>query len=494
MLNNNNDHFINFIRNINQDRKMTYRIETFGCQMNENDSEKLAGMLVSMGFTKHIKKNATDADLVIFNTCCVRDNAEQKLFGKIGALKAKKRENPSMILVVCGCFAQQEGAAERLMKKYSHIDIVFGTANQHKLPQFLYSVINEKGRIREIKEFSGPVQENIPLEREDKIKALVTVMYGCNNFCSYCIVPYVRGRERSRDPEDIIKEINQLAEAGYKEVTLLGQNVNSYGTDQSIHGQSINDQSINCQSTALTFSRLLEEIDKNCDISRIRFMTSHPKDISSELIHAIRDLEKVCEHIHLPVQSGSSTILKAMNRKYSREQYIDLAAKIKETIPGIALTTDIIVGFPGETEKDFEKTLDLMRQVRFDSAFTFIYSRRQGTPAGSMPDLVPDETKSTWFGELVKLQNEISRQINETYNGKVVGVLTEGPSKTDRQYFTGRTRTSKIVNFPFKTDNTDSTDNTDNTDNTDKTDISGKLINVKINTIQTWSLGGITVP
>lgn len=434
---------------------LKYFIETWGCQMNEEDSEKLSGMLKALGYTKTDKKE--EASVIIFNTCCVRENAELKVYGNLGALKSLKQKNPNLIIAVCGCMMQQEGMADSIIKKYPFVDIIFGTHNSYKFPEYLNRVKQEGKSIIEIFNKEEGIVEGIPVDRESSIKAFVTIMYGCNNFCTYCIVPYVRGRERSREPEDIEKEIRDLVSRGYKEVTLLGQNVNSYG--KGLEGD-------------MNFAKLLRRINIIDGLERIRFMTSHPKDLSQELIEAIAECSKVCEHIHLPVQSGSSDILKKMNRQYDKKQYLDLVKRIKDRIPNAALTTDIIVGFPGETEEDFQETLSLVKEVEYDSAFTFIYSKRKGTPADDIVEQINDEVKHERFNRLVDLVNEISARNNKAYYGKVVEVLVEGRSKNDANRLTGRTRTGKLVNF---TGNFDSI---------------GKLINVKITEALSFSLNG----
>ena len=432
-----------------------YKLETFGCQMNENDSERLAGMLSEMGYLEAGKTE--DSDLIIFNTCCVRENAELKVYGHLGSLKKLKEQKPDMIIAVCGCMMQQKEVVEHIKKKYRHVDLVFGTHNLYKFPELLYKSINSKKSIIEIQDTTGSIAEGMPIARKDGIKAWVTVMYGCNNFCSYCIVPYVRGRERSRNAAAIIEEAEQIGRNGVKEITLLGQNVNSYGLDIPENKG---------------FAGLLRQLDRVDGIERIRFMTSHPKDLSPELIEAMKDCKKVCQHLHLPVQAGSSRILEMMNRKYSKEKYLELAAAIKEKIPHISLTTDIIVGFPGETDADFNETLDLLEKVRFDFAYTFLYSKRTGTPAANSPGQISEEVKKERFEKLVQLQNRISKEINEKLLGVKAEVLVEGLSRNSINTFTGRTRTNKIVNFKGTND------------------LVGKLVKVRIKNIQTWSLEG----
>ncbi|ACL76050.1 tRNA (N6-isopentenyl adenosine(37)-C2)-methylthiotransferase MiaB [Ruminiclostridium cellulolyticum] len=436
-------------------KPVRYIIETFGCQMNENDSERLSGMLSGMGYSECSERK--DSDLIIFNTCCVRENAEQKVYGHLGALKKLKETNPNLIIAICGCMMQQKDVVEHIKKTYKHVDIVFGTHNLYKFPELLNTAITTRSTVIDVWDSTGSIAENMPISRKENIKAWVTVMYGCNNFCSYCIVPYVRGRERSRSLEEIKNEVEKLAKDGCKEITLLGQNVNSYGKD--LEGD-------------LTFAGLLRELNKVQGIERIRFMTSHPKDLSDELIYAMRDCEKVCEHLHLPVQAGSSKILDEMNRRYSKEQYLGLIEKVKSNIPGIALTTDIIVGFPGETEEDFNETLDVVAKARFDMAYTFLYSKRTGTPAAKNPEQIPETVKKQRFDRLLELQNKISKEINDGLLGKELEVLVEGLSKSSKTTYTGRTRENKIVNFKGSPD------------------MVGKLVKVKIEEIQTWSLLG----
>lgn len=409
-------------------KNRTYHIITYGCQMNVHDSEKLAGMLNAMGYTE--TQNLEEADLIIFNTCAVREHAESRVYGNIGPLKRLKDKKPELIIGVCGCMPQQLEVAQKLAKIFPFLDIIFGTKSLHRFPQLLYKAITTKKTIIDVAEDEDVVVEGIPTARREGVSAFVNIIYGCNNFCSYCIVPYVRGRERSRRPEEIIFEIQQLAENGVKEVTLLGQNVNSYGKDLP---------------DGIPFYKLLEKVNAIDGIERIRFVTSHPKDLSDELIFAMRDLEKVCEHIHLPVQSGSTRILKQMNRHYTKEDYLRLVEKLKENIPDIAITTDIIVGFPGETEEDFEDTLDVVRRVEFDSAYTFIYSKRKGTKAAEMPNQIPDDIKRERFQRLVKLVEEIALKKNQQMLGKVYEILIDGYSKRNN-LLEGRTRTNKVVN------------------------------------------------
>lgn len=448
--------FIQRVKELNAGKILKYSLNTFGCQMNENDSERLSGMLTEMGFIETEK--IEESDLIIYNTCCVRENAELKVYGHLGSLKKLKREKPDMIIAVCGCMMQQKEVVEHIKSTYKHVDLIFGTHNLYKFPELLYNSMNSNETVVDIWQEHGSIAEGVPIERKHGVKAWVTVMYGCNNFCTYCIVPYVRGRERSRKLENIVDEVNMLGQQGYKEVTLLGQNVNSYGKDMSDNKD---------------FADLLYEVNRIDGIERIRFMTSHPKDLSDKLIYAMRDCEKVCEHLHLPIQAGSTRILEKMNRRYTKEQYLELVEKIRENIPGISITTDIIVGFPGETEEDFNETLDVIQKVRYDFAYTFLYSKRTGTPAAKSTEQVPEEIKKQRFHRLLDIQNKISKDVNDRLLGAEVEVLVEGLSKNSAETYTGRTRTNKIVNFPATED------------------VVGKLVKVKINKIQTWSLEGV---
>ncbi|QGU95185.1 tRNA (N6-isopentenyl adenosine(37)-C2)-methylthiotransferase MiaB [Clostridium bovifaecis] len=423
--------------------------------MNEEDSEKISGLLKGIGYER--TKIKEESDIIIFNTCCVRENAEQKVYGHLGALKALKRKKPNLIIVVTGCMMQQDGMPDKVMKKFPHIDIIAGSYNSYKLPEYIERVKTEGNSIIEVWNKEKGIVEGLPVDRMSDVKAFVTIMYGCNNFCSYCIVPYVRGRERSREPENIINEIKDLVSKGYKEITLLGQNVNSYGKGLE---------------PEINFAGLLRRVNKIEGLERIRFMTSHPKDVSDELISAMAECEKVCEHGHFALQSGSSRILEKMNRKYTREQYLELVKKLRMAMPNIAITTDIIIGFPGETEEDFEETLSIVKEVEFDSAFTFIYSQREGTPAAKHEEQVPENIKHERFNRLVEAVNEILAKKNKEYEGKIVEVLVEGPSKNDETKLMGRTRTSKLVNFQGSPD------------------IVGKLVKAKITKAQSFSLIG----
>ena len=440
------------------DKLLKYYIETWGCQMNEEDSEKLSGMLKRIGYTR--TENKEEAGIILFNTCCVRENAENKVFGNLGALKKLKKKNPDLIIGICGCMMQQEGMADRILKEFPYVNIVFGTHNAYKFPEYLNRVRTEGVQIKEIFNKETDIVEGLPIDRESSVKAFVTIMYGCNNFCTYCIVPYVRGRERSRKPEDILKEIRELVAQGYKEITLLGQNVNSYGKGLE---------------EDVDFAKLLRMINEIEGLERVRFMTSHPKDLTLDVIMAIKECDKLCEQIHLPVQSGSNSILKKMNRHYTREYYLDLVNKIKEEIPGATLTTDIIVGFPGETEEDFQDTLELVKEVGYSSAFTFIYSRRNNTPADMMLNQVSEEDKHHRFNRLVAAVNERVIAQNKAEEGNILEVLVEGNSKNDAEKLTGRTRTGRLVNFTGEGIN------------------AGDIVNVKITRAQNFSLIGEVV-
>ena len=436
-------------------KNLKYYIETWGCQMNEEDSEKLSGMLKRIGYTKTEAKE--EASIILFNTCCVRENAENKVYGNLGLLKKLKKNNPDLVIGICGCMMQQKGMADKILKEFPYVDIIFGTHNSYKFPEYLNRVKTEGVQVKEIFDKETEIIEGIPVDRESSIKAFVTIMYGCNNFCTYCVVPYVRGRERSRRPEEIEKEIKELVAQGYKEITLLGQNVNSYG-------KGLEEE--------IDFAKLLRRINEIEGLERVRFMTSHPKDLTEDVIMAIKECDKLCEQIHLPVQSGSDEILKKMNRHYDREKYMSLIKKIKEEIPECSITTDIIVGFPGETEENFLDTLNLCKEVGYDSAFTFIYSRRNHTPADRMENQVPDDVKHERFNRLVDVINKGVINGNKVYEGRTVEVLVEGPSKNDETKLMGRTRNGRLVNFPG--------------------DVSmvGKLVNVHINRAQPFSLLG----
>lgn len=415
-------------------RVRTYKLDVFGCQMNERDAETIAGMLTNMGF-EQVQKDKP-ADIIVLVTCCVRENAEEKFYGHIGAM-APECEKHGSIVVAAGCMMQQPHVVERLKNTHRHVKIVFGTHNIHEFPRLLYTHLTSGERVFEVWDKESRIIEDMPIRRTHRHKAYVNIIYGCNNFCTYCIVPYVRGRERSRKKEDILAEIRALAADGCREVTLLGQNVNSYGND-------LGEKDL--------FARLLYDIEEIDGIDRVRFTTSHPKDLSDSLIRAMKECSKVCEHLHLPFQAGSNRILQRMNRKYTREQYLDLVDRIREAVPDIALTTDIIVGFPSETEEDFEDTLDLVRRVKFEAAFTFIYSPRKGTPAEKWQQTEPSEVISQRFKRLVEVQTEIATQLAKRYEGRTVEVLVDGPSKTNPEMQSGRTRTGRLVNFRAERD------------------------------------------
>ena len=429
------------------------KILTYGCQMNVAESERMAGQLKKIGYT--LTENFSDADLILINTCCVRETAEDKINGKIGELKKYKISKPNLILGIVGCMAQKDG--ENILKRSPHVDFILGTGQRGELVKVVENFESARKKFVDISNVSKMIDdENIFPIRGGKISAFVPIMYGCNNFCTYCIVPYVRGRERSRQPEEIFSEIREATQNNFKEITLLGQNVNSYGKDLKTKN----------------FAELLSEVDKIDGVERLRFMTSHPKDLSDDLIFAMANGKNICEHIHLPVQYGSNKILQKMNRVYTVEKYLELVKKIRAAIPEISLTTDLIVGFPGETDDDLKKTLEFLEKVQFDMAFTFIYSERSGTPAVNFDGKVDDETKHRRLDELMKLQNKISLEKNLRLQNKIVEVLVEGESKTDKNIFTGRTRTNKLVLFPHGTEKI------------------GDFVNVKVNQVQTWILKG----
>lgn len=415
-------------------RPMTCFISTFGCQMNAHDSEKLMGILLEAGFAEG---TGEESDFVLYNTCTVRENANQRVYGRLGYLHSLKKKNPHMMISLCGCMMQEPEVVEKLKKSYRFVDIIFGTHNIYKLAELLSERIDGKKMVIDIWKDTERIVEDLPAERKYPFKSGVNIMFGCNNFCSYCIVPYVRGRERSRNPEDIIREIESLVQTGVVEIMLLGQNVNSYGKNLE---------------RPITFAELLKRVEQIEGLQRIRFMTSHPKDLSDELIEVMRDSKKICRHLHLPLQSGSSRILNLMNRKYTKEQYLTLAEKIRTAIPDISLTTDIIVGFPGETEEDFLETLDVVRTVRYDSAFTFIYSKRTGTPAAAMEEQVPEEAVKNRFDRLLKEVQEISAQVCGRELHTVQEVLVEEPDDHEEGYLTGRLSNNTIVHFPGSRD------------------------------------------
>jgi len=410
-------------------RPLTCYISTFGCQMNAHDSEKLMGILLEAGF---MEGTGEESDFVLYNTCTVRENANLRVYGRLGYLNSLKKKNPHMLIALCGCMMQEPEVVEKLKKSYRYVDIIFGTHNIYKLAELLAERIDGKKMVVDIWEDTKKIVEDLPRERKFPFKSGVNIMFGCNNFCSYCIVPYVRGRERSRTPEDIIREIEGLVKDGVVEIMLLGQNVNSYGKTLE---------------TPITFAELLKRVERIEGLRRIRFMTSHPKDLSDELIAVMKDSQKICRHLHLPLQSGSSRILEKMNRRYTKEQYLALAEKIKTAIPDISLTTDIIVGFPGETEEDFEETLDVVRKVRYDSAFTFIYSKRTGTPAAAMENQVPEDIVKERFDRLLKEVQTISSEVCGRDVHTVQEVLVEERNDHEDGYVTGRMSNNTVVHF-----------------------------------------------
>ncbi|SHH02530.1 tRNA-i(6)A37 thiotransferase enzyme MiaB [Thermosyntropha lipolytica DSM 11003] len=436
---------------LGQDKK--YMILTYGCQMNVRDSETIAGLLEAMGYTATDEEK--EADLIVFNTCSVRHSAENKVFGKVGEVIGLKRKKPELLIAFGGCMAQTPEARSILKKQ--GVDVIFGTHNIHELPYLLEEAYTTGKQVIRVWEKAEGIIEDLPVRRQSGISAFVNIMFGCDNFCSYCIVPYTRGRERSRHPDDIIREVKLLAREGYKEVTLLGQNVNSYGKGLE---------------EKVDFADLLKMVCEVEGILRVRFTTSHPKDMSDKLIDTIAREEKMCEHVHVPLQAGSNRILKRMNRHYTREHYLALTARIRDKIPGVAITTDLIVGFPGETEDDFADTLDMVKKVRFDAAFTFMYSPRSGTKAAEFTDQVPLEVKKARLERLNELQYGIATEINKSLEGTVQEVLVEGPSKTDKDKLTSRTRTNRIVIF------------------SGPGDLTGRLVNVKITEARTFSLFG----
>ena len=440
-------------------RKPRVSITTFGCQMNEHDSEILMGLLSERGYEQI--EDRKDADVAVLNTCSVRENADKRFFGTLGQLKKIKEKNPSFVTCVCGCMMQQQHIIDKLKLSYPWVDVIVGTHNIDKLPKLLDNLIDEKKRQIEILPEAKEIIEDLPSERLFKHKALVNIMFGCNNFCTYCIVPYTRGRERSRNPQNILQEIENLVSDGVVEVMLLGQNVNSY------RGK--------CDGEVWEFPRLLEEINKIEGLQRIRFMTSHPKDMSDDLIKAFGRLDKLSKYVHLPVQSGSNNVLRKMNRRYKADDYLILIEKLRKEVPDITISTDIIVGFPGETEDDFLDTLRLVESVRYDSAFTFLYSVRKDTPAEKFKDQVDEDVKHERFNRLVELVNQISAEKNAEYVGNVYKVLVDGYSKTDVNVLSGRTDGFKLVNFRA---------------NADSSDLIGKLVDVKITNAKTFSLEG----
>ena len=462
--------YINKIKQINKNGR--YAVLTMGCQLNENDSEKISGMLEASGYTK--TDDLTKANVIVFNTCCVRENAEDRLFGKLGEVK-KYKENNGTIIAIGGCMMQEKHIVNKLKQSYPFVDIIFGPHTMQDFPKDLYNSIIENKKIEDILDIDGNIIEGMPIVRDDSIKASVAIMNGCNNFCTYCIVPYVRGRERSRNPQDIYNEVLDLAKNGYKEITLLGQNVNSYLVSERKQNENLNliVKKENGEEVEVnSFAKLLRLINTIDGIERIRFISPHPKDFTDDVIDSIRDCDKVCNLIHLPLQSGSTNVLKAMNRKYTKEQYLNLVEKIKAKIPNIQFSTDIIVGFPGETEEDFEDTLDVVKKVGYEQIFMFIYSRRVGTVADKMENQIDEKVKHERFNRLKSLAEKIIEEGNKKYVGTVQKVLVEGKSKTNDKIYTGRTETNKVVNF-------------EGNDN-----LVGKVIPLKIVSEHMWYLKG----
>ena len=440
-----------------EDRPRTYHIVTYGCQMNAHDSEKLAGMLEEMGLTPAPTRE--EADFVLHNTCCIRDNAERKALGNVTWLKEIKKEKPQMLIGVCGCMVQEPGMAEKILRQYPFVDVAFGTGNMHQLPELLYRAAETRRRVVAVPEEQSTLIEGLPIRRESDFQAYVTIMYGCNNFCSYCIVPYVRGRERSRTPDDILREVEALQKQGVQEIMLLGQNVNSYGND--VPG-------------GVTFPQLLHKVSET-GIPRIRFMTSHPKDLSDELIEEMASNPVLCRHLHLPVQSGSNRILAAMNRRYTRESYLEKVEKIRRAAPDVGLTTDIIVAFPGETDADFEDTMDLVRTVGYDSAFTFIYSPRTGTRAAEMPGRIDPALATERIERLIALQEGMTQKRFAEMIGSTASVLVTGASKRNEHQITGKTSRNISVNFEGNAD------------------LVGKIVPVKITAASKTTLKGTII-
>ena len=436
----------------------TYKIDTYGCQGNEADSETMAGILELMGFAKTDEEH--QADVIIINTCAIRENAENRIWGELGRLKAYKRQNPNLILGLAGCMAQEENVVERVLKKYQHVDIVFGTHNIHKLPEYIETAMFNKERVIEVFSREGEIIENLPKVRQHHFKAWVNIMFGCDEFCTYCIVPYTRGKERSRSKDEVIAEVKELVKQGYQEVTLLGQNVNAYGKD--------------IKTDDYTFGDLLRDLNET-GIERIRFTTSHPHDLDQKTMEAMRDCKHVMPFFHLPVQSGSNQVLKKMNRHYTKESYLKTLNELKETVPGISVTTDIIVGFPGETEEDFMETMDLVEKAQFEGAFTFVFSKREGTPAAKFEDSTPEEEKKQRLYMLNEKINAGYLKGNERFVGETVKVLVDGVSKYDDTVLAGYSEHNKLVNFKG-----------------DKSLI-GKIVSVKITLAKTWFLMGEAV-
>ena len=460
----NQEKYIEKIRELNNGKNLKYSILTMGCQLNENDSEKLCGMLEKMGYTR--TEDVQEADINLFNTCCVRENAEDKLFGKLGELKRIK-EKKGTIIAIGGCMMQEKHITDKIKESYPFVDIIFGTHTLYRFPEDLFRAMEEKRKIEDVLDIDGEIHEGLPIKRNSDIKASVTIMNGCNNFCTYCIVPYVRGRERSRSPRAIIEEVKELAKKGYKEITLLGQNVNSYLRVEK--EKNIEFEEYEGVNSFATFLHVLNKVD---GIERIRFVSPHPKDFTADVIDAIATCEKVCKLVHLPLQSGNTRVLKEMNRKYTKEQYLELVEKMKKTIPNLTLSTDIIVGFPGESDEEFEDTLDVVRKVKFEQVYMFIYSRRVGTPGDRMPNQIPEDVKHKRFNKLKELVESQIEENNQKYVGTIQKVLVEGTSKTNENMLTGRTDSNKVVIFEG-----------------DKSLIN-KIINLKIVSEHMWYLKG----
>ena len=450
----NQEKFIEKVKEKNKNKKLKYSILTMGCQLNENDSEKIAGMLTKMGYSEidDYKK----ADLVVFNTCCVRENAEERLFGKLGEIK-KIKESKNLILAIGGCMMQEKNMLEKIKKSYPFVNVIFGTHTMQNLPEDIYNAIVKNKKVKDVIDIDGEIYEGLPIKRNSKYRASVTIMYGCNNFCSYCIVPYVRGRERSRKPERILEEVEELAKEGYKEITLLGQNVNSYKGNEKIKN----------------FAELLNAVCKIEGIERVNFISPHPKDFTDDVINAIANNSKISRIIHLPLQSGNTKVLNEMNRKYTKEQYLNLAEKIKNKVEGVVLSTDIIVGFPGETDEEFEDTLDVVKKVNFEQIFMFIYSKREGTVAAKREDQVPEEIKHKRFEKLKELYESRVDENNEKYINTIQKLLIEDKSKNNDKMFEGRTQTNKVVIF----------------EPNDTNEI-GDIVSVKITEAHKWYLKG----
>ncbi|MDQ0090514.1 tRNA-2-methylthio-N6-dimethylallyladenosine synthase [Paenibacillus anaericanus] len=445
-------------RQMNLQRQHYYSIATYGCQMNEHDTETMKGLLEQMGYQS--TEDRKEADIILLNTCAIRENAEDKVFGELGHLKVLKTEKPGLLLGVCGCMSQEESVVNRILQKHSFVDMIFGTHNLHRLPQLIQGALFSKELVVEVWSKEGDIIENLPKKREG-MRAWVNIMYGCDKFCTYCIVPFTRGKERSRRPEDVIAEVRELARQGFKEITLLGQNVNAYGKDFT--------------DIQYLFADLMDDIRK-IDIPRVRFMTSHPRDFDDHLIEVLAKGGNLVEHIHLPVQSGSTEVLKRMSRKYTREHYLNLVSRIKAAIPNVVLTTDIIVGFPGETEEQFADTLSLVQEVGFDFAYSYIYSPREGTPAAVMEDNVPMEAKKERLQRLNETINQYSRKSNDGVQGQIVEVLVEGESKNNSNVLAGRTRSNKLVHFEGSSD------------------LIGTFVKVEITDPMTWYIKGNIVP